>query len=147
MRWELCTLQPQTAGLRRGRISNREVIGHQGPCADGQDLSRLGLLPSTPDARLFFTLARRPNPGGHSSTPSLTDPTCGATKSILLEADAPGRWDKREHGRWLCFSGDGLKCSGIFHISDAAGADAIWLLKKNDLTCLSAFSLVCVALK
>lgn len=51
-------------------------------------------------------------------------------KSILLEADAPGAGISRNMAGGLCFSGDGLKCSGIFHISDAAGADAIWLLKK-----------------
>lgn len=68
----------------------------------------------------------------------------GPMKSIFQEADAPGHWDKRERGRWLCFLGDGRKCSGIFHISDAAGADAIWLLKKNELTHLSAvFSYLC----
>lgn len=103
----------------------------------------MGLLPSTPDAPLFFTLAQHPTPGGHSSIPSHTDLTSRAHKVHL--PDAPGHWDKWEHGQWLCFPGDGLKCSGIFHISDAPGADAIWLLKKNDLTCLSAFSLVCVA--
>lgn len=94
--------------------------------------SSFSLWPNAPPqeatAPPHHTLTRHPRP----------------TKSIFQEADAPRHWDKRERGRWLCFPGDGRKCSGIFHISDAAGADAIWLLKKNDLTRLSAgFSYLC----